>query len=97
MVGRVLEGCQRGPLNRVRTRGWAADRREFQHFDRRRPMRRVLRLVGRHVVDEVFLFAWAASSWCDVDLWRGDHTHELFWIDGDLRAGSTCRVTMQPC
>ena len=53
-------------------------------------------IVDRHVCGQSFPFAWAEPSEWDVDLWRGDHTHEVSWIDGDLRAARTSMVTMQP-
>ena len=52
------------------------------------------RSVGRHVVDKVPLWVGGAKRVliCSVD----DHTHEVFWIDEDLRAKRTSMVTMQP-
>ena len=58
-------------------------------------MRRVLRLVGRHVVDEVPLSRGRSQAGGTLSV--GDHPHEVFWIDGDLWAGNTCMMTMHPC
>jgi len=60
-------------------------------------MQRVLRSVGRHVVDKVPLSRGRSQVGGTLICSLGDHTHEVFWIDGDLWAGSTCMVTMQPC
>src|SRR5436853_7438782 len=97
MVGRVLEGSQRGPRNGAKTSVWAADRRTLRLCEGPDRCKWVLRSVDRRVGGQSSPLGLGEQADWTLICHVGDHAHEVSWIDGDRRAARISMVTMQPC